>query len=295
MSQDNNQTPVKAPKTVMQKQDDVKQRLLELISESQNKGEVPRNYSPNNALNSAWLYLMELRDKDGKSALETCSTVSVMTSLMKMLQYGLSVTKQQCYLIPYAGKLSCDISYHGKELIAKRDGGVVSVTASAIYEGDEFAFEVDSETGGKKITNHKQTLESIGNGTKIKGAYAVVSFEEGRKETTIMTKDQILMAWNQRQGQGLTPAHQKFTDEMACKTVRNRALKNAIGSSDDSSMMEEGNDTPKVSEAAQAVKQKANAERFDFDEHEEISSKQTAEPKAEPKAEAVQAESPSFA
>lgn len=268
------QTPAKASKTLMQKQDDVKTRLLELISDSQNKGEVPKNYSPNNALNSAWLYLMETKDKNGNNALETCSPASVMTALMKMLQYGLSVVKTQCYLIPYGGKLECAISYHGKELIAKRDGGLVSIISNAIYEGDEFEYEVDSDTGIKKIKKHTQSLDSIGDGTKIKGAYAVATYEDGRKELTIMSKSQILKAWNQRQGNGLTPAHQNFTDEMAQKTVRNRALKNAIGSSDDSSMMDE-DQRPPVQESM--PNKQSNTEAFDF--HEEVESNPVKEEK----------------
>jgi recombination protein RecT len=290
MSQDNNQTPVKPKKEGLM---EVKNELVNTISSSEERA-FPANYAALSNLNISWLYMLGIKDKDGNSVLMSCTPKSVQRSFLEMLYSGLSVVKKQCYLIPYGGELTFVSSYAGDELKAKRDGGVLSVIASAIYEGDKFAYEVEAESGIKRIKEHEQSLDTIGNGTKIKGAYCVVTFKDGRRELTIMSKDQIIMSWNQRQGQGLSPAHQKFTDEMACKTVKRRALKPIIGSSNDSSLMEEGNESPKGSEAAQAVKQKANAERFDFDEHEEISSKPTAEPKAVA-AEVVQAESPSFA
>jgi recombination protein RecT len=262
--------------TIMQKQEKVKENVMTFIkdTESGNANIFPKNYHPTAALYSAWLFLKEAVDKDNQPVLSVCSPASVQQSLLKMLTNGLSVTKNQCYFVAYGGKLECPISYHGKELIAKRSGGVAKVIAQAIYETDEFAFEVDNETGIKKVTKHTQTLESIGDGTKIKGAYCIVDFEDGRRETTIMTKAQIFQAWNQRKGNGLTPAHTKFTDEMACKTVRNRALKHAINSSDDSAIFddEENEVTPEVKSEP---KSKANSEKFDFDEHEELESKVT--------------------
>lgn len=255
---------------IMARQEKVKDNILAFVqtAEADGKLQFPKNYSAINALNSAWLYLKELVDKDNKPALEVCSPASVAQSLMKMLTNGLSVIKDQCYFIPYGGKLQCDISYHGKELMAKRAGGVLKVSASAIYQTDEFEFEVDSETGIKKIIKHKMTLESIGDGTKIKGAYAVVDYVDGRKEVTIMTNAQILNAWNQRKGNGLTPAHTKFTDEMACKTVRNRALKHAASTSDDAHLFEDMDEND--SKETVPVKSKVVAEPLDFDEHEEV-------------------------
>ena len=258
-----NQMPAK--KTIMDRQNHVKDRILEIIQQNEAEGgHYPKDYSAANALNGAWLYLTMAKDKDGKPVLEVCSPESVMKALLKMLSNGLSVIKDQCYLIAYAGELSCDISYHGKELMAKR-AGVLSVVASAIYEKDEFSFEVDNEKGTKRILEHKQTLESIGDGTKIKGAYAVVKFDDGRVETTIMTKEQIHKAWNQRKGKDLTPAHQNFADEMACKTVRNRALKHVIKTSDDSNMVSMVKNSP------QAIShQEANSESLDFEEAEVV-------------------------
>lgn len=274
MSENNGQVP--ARKNIMDTQNRVKERLLEIIQQNEAEGgHYPENYSAANALNGAWLYLTMAKDKDNNPVLEVCSPDSVMKSLLKMLSSGVSVLKDQCYLIAYGGELSCDISRFGKELMARR-AGVVKTISRAIYEKDDFSFEVDNETGITNILSHKSTLESIGDGTKIKGAWCKVTLEDGATQTTIMTKEQIHMAWNQRKGNGLTPAHQKFTDEMACKTVTNRALKPFIKTSDDSNMV-------KMDSKNQIQKpQEANSQRMDFDQHEEVKPNQLDSPKENP-------------
>lgn len=267
---ENNQSPANS------KKQDLLMTKNDLVGAVESSGEkaFPANYAALANLNIAWLYMLGIKDKNNNPVLASCSPNSIKKAFLEMLHNGLSVTKKQCYLIPYNGELTFSQSYHGDELIAKRDAGLVTIVANAIYQGDTFEFEVDSETGIKKITKHTQDLKSIGDGTKIRGAYAIATFKDGRRELTVMTLDQIIMAWNQRQGNGLSPAHQKFTDEMARKTVKRRALKDAIGSSDDSSFFDDDVDhdltgTPKT---------KPTTEAFDFDEHEEISSKPKSDP-----------------
>lgn len=273
MSEQTQNTQAPAKKSIMDKQNEVKSRIMEIIQQNEAEGgHYPADYSAANALNGAWLYLTMAKDKDNNPVLQVCSPESVMKSLLKMLSNGLSVLKDQCYLIPYNGELSCDISTFGKELMAKR-AGLLHIHSAAIYEKDDFAFEVDNETGLKKVIKHKQSLETIGDGTKIKGAYAVAKYADGRVETTIMTKEQIHAAWNQRKGNGLTAAHQKFTDEMARKTVQNRALKHVIKTSNDSNMV-------KMNRTIEAPKPKY--ESVEFQDAEEVKPGQLESPKDNP-------------
>jgi recombination protein RecT len=298
MSTENNNTPIPAKKTIMQvKKEQVKDVISDIIS---NSTHYKSDYNPANALNGAWLHLSMTLDKDGKNAIETCSSKSMMESILVMLDAELNVLRKQCYLIPYAGKLECQISTFGKEVIVRR-AGVINVVANAIYEKDEFAFEIDNSTGIKNIMSHKQTLESIGDGTKIKGAYVKLFWKDGRIETTIMSKEQILKSWNQRKGNGLTPAHQNFTDEMAIKTVKNRAFKPIVNSMTDKSSDMVSGDDDNIEDAPPSnseIKGKANSEAIDFDEHEEMPTAAIAEPKkpeeAEEERESATAE-PSFA
>ena len=52
-----------------------------------------------------------------------------------------------------------------------------------------------------------------------------------------MTMDQIKKAWGQGATKGGSPAHKDFTEEMAKKTVINRACKRFINTSDDSPVL----------------------------------------------------------
>src|SRR3972149_1794165 len=72
----------------------------------------PPNYSPSNALNSAWIKLIETK-KDGKPITEHCTQGSIANALMKMVVQGLSPVKNQCYFIPYGDQLNFQRSYQG--------------------------------------------------------------------------------------------------------------------------------------------------------------------------------------
>jgi recombination protein RecT len=149
---------------------------------------------------------------------------------------GLSPAKKQCYFIPYSNQLQLSKSYLGNIAATKRLKGVKNVYANVIYENDEFAYELDLETGLKKITKHNQNFENI-DLEKIKGAYAVVVMEDGPNYVEVMNIKQIRNSWNQGSMKGQSGAHKNFTDEMAKKTVINRACKNFVCTSDDSDLL----------------------------------------------------------
>ena len=221
-------------KNLPKSQKSITDQVLAKVNNFQEAGELilPKDYSPENALKSAYLILTELTDKNGKPAIEVCSRASIAESLLKMVVDGLSPIKKQCYFIVYGSKLNYQKSYQGNIALAKRFAGVQNVRAEAIFEGDIFEYQVDAETGIKKIIKHEQKLENLSN--KVKGAYAIVTESDGTKYLEVMNIDQIVKAWNQRQGNGLTKAHENFSDEMAKRTVINRATKGYINSSDDS-------------------------------------------------------------
>jgi recombination protein RecT len=255
--------------------------------------DLPQNYSVTNALKSAWLILSEVTNKDGRPVLESCSRPSIINALMKMVTQGLNPAKMQCYFIPYGDKLNFQRSYQGSIALAKRVADVVAVNANVIYKSDSYTTMIDPDTGVKRLVSHEQKLDNR-NDAEIIGAYAVVVFKEGPSQLEEMTIQEILKAWGQGQTKGNSPAHQNFKGEMAKKTVINRALKTLINSSTDSGLMDEDVDSNPTEEP----KTKANSEPLDFDEHEEVESKTTAqEPvKEEPKKAASNAQAePLFA
>jgi len=242
-------------------------QVLAKINQFQQNGELtlPSSYSPENALKSAWLILQETVDMNKKPVLEACTKVSIANCLLDMVVQGLSPVKKQCYFIAYGSKLQLSRSYLGAIAVAKRVGNVKEVRANCIFDGDEFDYEIDVNTGRLKINKHKPSLENI-NLSKIKGAYAIVIYNDDSTSVEIMNMDQIKTAWNQGKAKGNSPAHQNFSDEMAKKTVINRALKIVIGSSDDAGLYDEKELPTTEDLVSEEIEEFANTEVIDFDE-----------------------------
>lgn len=225
----------KDEKTSIQKFENISEQVLSRIEQFQKDGSMilPKNYSVENHMKSAWLALQEVEDKEHHKALQICTKESIANSLLDMVLQGLSVSKKQGYFIMYGNKLIFQRSYFGTIALAKRAGGMVSEpVANVIYEGDDFQYEIDPKTAKVSIIKHSQKLENIDN-SKIKGAYALVTLADGTTQVTIMSMQQIRAAWGQGATKGNSPAHKNFAEEMAKKTVIGRACKTIINSSDD--------------------------------------------------------------
>lgn len=222
-------------KTSIQKFENISEQVLSRIEQFQKDGSMilPKNYSVENHMKSAWLALQEVEDKEHHKALQICTKESIANSLLDMVLQGLSVSKKQGYFIVYGNKLIFQRSYFGTIALAKRAGGIVSEpVANVIYDGDDFQYEIDPKTAKVAIIKHSQKLENIDN-SKIKGAYALVTLADGTTQVTIMSMQQIRAAWGQGATKGNSPAHKNFAEEMAKKTVIGRACKAIINSSDD--------------------------------------------------------------
>lgn len=225
----------KDEKTSIQKFENISEQVLSRIEQFQKDGSMilPKNYSVENHMKSAWLALQEVEDKEHHKALQICTKESIANSLLDMVLQGLSVSKKQGYFIVYGNKLIFQRSYFGTIALAKRAGGIVSEpVANVIYEGDDFQYEINPKTAKVSIIKHSQKLENIDN-SKIKGAYALVTLADGTTQVTIMSMQQIRAAWGQGATKGNSPAHKNFAEEMAKKTVIGRACKAIINSSDD--------------------------------------------------------------
>ncbi len=202
---------------------------------------VPKDYSPENALKSAWLVLQNVKSSKQsglRPALSYCTQSSIANSLLDMVVQGLNPAKHQCYFVVYDKELTLLRSYMGSVAVARRFAGVKDVFAQVVYKGDEFEYEIDPKTGIKQVTKHIQSLYNV-DLTKIIAAYAVVMREEGDNYTEIMTFDQIKKAWNQGATKGSSGAHTNFAEEMSKKTVINRACKMFINTSSDAPILSE--------------------------------------------------------
>lgn len=219
----------------VQKYENISEQVLTRIEEFQKTGGMvlPKDYSVENHMKSAWLILQATTDRNGNQALAVCTKESIANALLDMVLQGLAVSKKQGYFIVYGNKLEFQRSYFGTIALAKRTGGIkTEPVANVIYEGDEFVYSIDPKTARISIVKHEQKIENIDN-TKIKGAYALVTLADGTTQVTIMSMAQIRAAWAQGATKGGSPAHKNFAEEMAKKTVIGRACKAIINSSDD--------------------------------------------------------------
>ncbi len=251
------------------------------VKEFQEKNELhfPANYSPENAMKSAWLLLQNIKTgkQDGyRPALEVCTKDSIANSLLDMVVQGLNPAKKQGYFIVYGKQLTFQRSYFGTMAVTKRVTGAKSIDAAVIYEGDE----VDYEMVNGRITNltHKQKFGNIDK-DKVIGAYATIVMPDGTVYHELMTIAELRKAWSKAQFWGKDQdveqkgsTHEEFKQEMAKKTVINRACKKFMNSSDDSSLvMQHVNRADDVAEEAQLeeeIRNNANGDIIDVDFHE---------------------------
>lgn len=211
-------------------QKDVTTQILTRIDEMQGEGlALPKNYNPSNALQVAFLKIQEMKVRN-QPILEVVTKKSVVESLLNMTLQGLSPAKNQCYFIPYGNQLQMQRSYFGTQAALKRLDGVNDIFAEVIREGETFEFKNDG--GRKRLVKHEQTFETLDN--KIVGAYAIIDTKEEGQLLEVMTKKQIDASWSQAKSSNI---HNKFGDQMAMRTVINRAAKNYINTSDDSDLL----------------------------------------------------------
>jgi recombination protein RecT len=226
------------------KHEEITTQVLNKIEVFRNAGQIniPKDFDPANALQSAYLILSDMK-VGGVPVLDHCTKTSISTALLKMCVLGLSPVKKQCNLIAYGKELKCDQEYAGDIVLAKRFGDLKDINAVTIYDKDEFEFKVDVKTGRKAIVKHIQSLNSFGGGKEtIRGAYAVMEFNDGSFDAEIMNMKQIEASWAMGGAKGKSKAHLNFPDQMAEKTVIKRACKLLIRSSDDNILFAEINE-----------------------------------------------------
>lgn len=195
----------------------ISDRILSSFDKLIKEGQLsfPKGYQVGNELKSAFFKI------SNNSNLASCSPASIANALSDMAVQGLSVQRNQGYLIPYNGTLSFQRSYFGDIVLALRTGVIADVKARVIYEGDEYELDTD-EQGYECIKNHKSSLENHDN--PIKGAYAWATGINGYKMFAIMTKKEIEANWSLSKDS--TRKFQKtFPQEASKRTAIRRLMK----------------------------------------------------------------------
>lgn len=255
-----NQTPA-----LLQK--DITDTVNSKIATMQNEGlALPASYSHANALKSAFF---ALTNHSSGNLLEKCSRESIANALLDMVVQGLSPAKTQCYFVPYGSTLKMTRSYFGTMAVVKRLNGVKNIWANVIYDGDDFELEID-EYGKEKLVKHETSFKNRDNA--IVGAYAIIETDDDERFLTVMTKKEIDTSWSKAKTKNV---QKDFPQEMAKRTVINRAAKAFINTSDDSDLLIESinnttsneyeNDSAnrKEVEIIEEIEENANSEVFE--------------------------------
>lgn len=193
------------------------------------KGEgllIAPNYSVSNALSSAYY---ALKNSSGGNLLQQCSQDSVYNALLEMVTQGLSPAKKQCYFIKYGSEVHLRMSYFGTIKVVKDLQDVKDVIANVVYEGD--ALEISVENGRKKLVKHETDWQNADN--PIIAAYCIITRTDGEEFFEVMTKKQIDKSWSKSKTKNVQI---DFPDQMAMRTVINRAAKMFINTSNDSDL-----------------------------------------------------------
>lgn len=222
--------------------------VLSRVNEMSEAGfTLPADYNPTNAIKASMLVLQEVKDKNGKPALETCTQASIQTALFKMLTYGEDVSKVQGYFIVYGSQLQYQESYFGKVLRVRRIFPEWTPVPMLIHEGDSFEYAIDPETGRKKVLKHEQKLENIDK--PIIGGYLYIPCADGGQDLYIMTAKEIAAAHSKSRGGGAV--HKQFSTKMYSKTLVSSGCNYILNSTPSQSRFADNSDDPNAPEPTQ--------------------------------------------
>ena len=161
-------------------------------------------------------------------ALANCSPESFLGAIMQCAQLGIEPSNSlgHAYLIPFGnGKdkqgranVQLIIGYRGMIDLARRSGQIVSLSARAVYENDEFSYEY----GLHEDLTHKPSED--GNTGKLTHVYAVARLKDGGIQFEVMSRAQVDAIRAQSKA-GNSGPWQTHYEEMAKKTVIRRLFK----------------------------------------------------------------------
>jgi len=242
-------TEKKNPPTVEKSVVDI---VSEKVSEFLKSGQLdlPKNYSVDNALKSAYLILNTVEDKDKNKVMVdgkltgVCTKASIANAILDMVVQGLNPGKKQCYFIVYGKTISCQRSYFGSMAVAEMVNPAIKDWGyNVVYDGDKFSYGIHN--GKASVIEHEQKLENIDK-AKILAAYAMALDRDGNPiKTEIMTIEEIHKAWSMSKMKPIDDkgevkpesTHGRFARDMALKTVINKTAKFIINASSDNALL----------------------------------------------------------
>lgn len=142
-----------------------------------------------------------------------CSPTSIIGAAMQAAQLGLTPgVLGEAWLIPYGGECTFQLGYKGLVALAARAG--VSIQAHAVYERDDFEYEL----GLEPTLRHKPATGDRGKGVYW---YAVARDRDTGHLLGFAVLDRHQVDKRRKANRGKSPAWDQWYDEMALsKAVR---------------------------------------------------------------------------
>lgn len=159
--------------------------------------------------------------QEGRADFSKCEPRTVVRTLLKGAFLGLDFFNGECYAIPYGGKVQFQTDYKGEKKICKKYSirKIKDIYAKVVREGDLFE---------EKIVDGQQTVTftpiSFNNGA-IRGAFAIVLYEDGGMEYETMSVEEIEQTRKDFSKAPNSDAWKKSYSEMCKKTVLRRLCK----------------------------------------------------------------------
>lgn len=170
--------------------------------------------------------------------LNTCDKNSILGSVLNVAQVGLTLNpvEKEAYLVPRknfkTGVVECclDPSYMGMTKLAVKTGGIKSLEAHVIYQGDKIDFDMASD---KKVRSHIPYFLAGNAKGEIIGAYSIAQLPDNKTHCEVMGKDDINKirdkseSWkaSQKKDAHFKSTWEEFEEEMCRKVVIKRHLK----------------------------------------------------------------------
>ncbi len=234
----------------------VEKSVVDIVSEKVNEFlksgqlDLPKNYSVDNALKSAYLILNTVENKDKKPVMldgkltNIVTKASIANAVLDMVVQGLNPGKKQCYFIVYGASIICQRSYFGSMAVAEMVNPAIKDWGyNVVYEGDVFKYGIHN--GKASVIEHAQDLDNIDK-ANIRAAYAMALDKDGNPiKTEIMTIEELHQAWamskmkpfNDKGELRAESTHGRFARDMALKTVINKVAKFIINASSDNALL----------------------------------------------------------
>lgn len=184
---------------------------------------LPKHVSPER------MYQLAMSCYNQTPELAECSTASILSCVMRCSSLGLEPSAVdglgKAYILPYYNKKTgrkeaqVIIGYRGMLDLVRRSGEVLDVYAHAVYEGDEFAYQL----GLHKDLVHVPSPASKKD-RRLTFVYMVAELKGGGTHFEVMSRDEIDDVRRASKGGEYGPWRDNF-EEMAKKTVLRRAFK----------------------------------------------------------------------